>query len=150
MLATVHALTGFAIGASLNNVPISFAVGFASHFILDAIPHYDTPVKSTKPNIISPVQIWVILFDQLIMLGMTFFIVPYLWPALLSSLIGALGAIAPDIISSMRLFFPELNIGLYRRFNQWHFDIQPRDTAPLIGSLTQLVVVIISVLYIIL
>lgn len=39
MLATNHALSGALIGAVLP-LPIAIPVAFASHFVLDALPHY--------------------------------------------------------------------------------------------------------------
>jgi len=43
VMATPHLLTGAAAGAILSRRPrLALAVGFASHFVLDAIPHLDS------------------------------------------------------------------------------------------------------------
>jgi hypothetical protein len=42
MTATNHALSGALIGAFLP-LPIAIPVAFASHFVLDALPHYGIP-----------------------------------------------------------------------------------------------------------
>jgi hypothetical protein len=39
MVATNHAVTGALIGLSLGH-PVALPLAFASHFVLDAIPHY--------------------------------------------------------------------------------------------------------------
>lgn len=39
MIATNHALTGALIGLSIGH-PVALPLAFASHFVLDAIPHY--------------------------------------------------------------------------------------------------------------
>jgi hypothetical protein len=40
MTATNHALTGALIGVSVNNPVLAVALAFASHFLLDALPHF--------------------------------------------------------------------------------------------------------------
>lgn len=40
MTATNHALTGAIIGLSISNPIVAIPLAFASHFALDAIPHY--------------------------------------------------------------------------------------------------------------
>ncbi len=43
MTATNHALTGAVIGLAVHNPLVAIIVAFLSHFVLDAIPHYDDP-----------------------------------------------------------------------------------------------------------
>ncbi|HSX44339.1 MAG TPA: hypothetical protein VLE69_03535 [Candidatus Saccharimonadales bacterium] len=43
MTATNHVLTGAVIGAVITMPIIALPVAFASHFALDALPHYDSP-----------------------------------------------------------------------------------------------------------
>jgi hypothetical protein len=51
MILTTHAVVGAALATFLPSHPvIAFAVGFASHFVLDAIPHVDYPIKSRSVN----------------------------------------------------------------------------------------------------
>lgn len=40
VLFTVHVLAGTAVGAALRNPVAALAAGFASHFVLDAVPHW--------------------------------------------------------------------------------------------------------------
>ena len=47
MTLATHAITGAAIASFIPAHPVAaFAAGFASHFIIDAIPHYDYPIYS--------------------------------------------------------------------------------------------------------
>ena len=47
MILTTHAVVGAALATFLPSHPAAaFAVGFASHFVLDAIPHVDYPIRS--------------------------------------------------------------------------------------------------------
>jgi hypothetical protein len=49
MILSTHALVGAAIGACLSSNPALAGVcGFASHFLLDAIPHWDYPIRSAS------------------------------------------------------------------------------------------------------
>lgn len=53
MILSTHAVVGGAIGSLFPSHPILVALlGFTSHFVIDAIPHWDYPLKSisVKPN----------------------------------------------------------------------------------------------------
>ena len=41
MILTPHILAGAAIGANSSNFLTAFIFGLASHFVLDALPHWD-------------------------------------------------------------------------------------------------------------
>ncbi len=43
MTAPNHALTGALIGLTVSDAWLALPLAFASHFVLDAIPHYDAP-----------------------------------------------------------------------------------------------------------
>lgn len=43
MTAPNHALTGAVIGLTISNPLVSLPLAFLSHFVCDAIPHYDPP-----------------------------------------------------------------------------------------------------------
>lgn len=51
MTAINHALTGAFIGLTISEPAIALPVAFASHFVLDAIPHYDVSEESEKERI---------------------------------------------------------------------------------------------------
>src|SRR6201995_56780 len=53
MILSTHAIVGGAIASLLPSHPVLVAVlGFASHFVVDAIPHWDYPLQSisVKPG----------------------------------------------------------------------------------------------------
>ena len=51
MILTNHAITGAALASLVPNEPlIGFSVGFLSHFVLDAIPHWDYKLGSKKED----------------------------------------------------------------------------------------------------
>ncbi len=65
MLATNHALSGGLIGALLP-LPIAIPVAFASHFVLDALPHYGIPHKKRNH---SSMYRWIVFSDTFIALS---------------------------------------------------------------------------------
>jgi hypothetical protein len=51
MILTTHAVVGAVLASFVPSYSATaFALGFASHFILDAIPHVDYPIKSRSVN----------------------------------------------------------------------------------------------------
>jgi len=48
MLLTPHILLGAAIGAKISNPGAIFALSFASHYFLDALPHYEYEIPGLK------------------------------------------------------------------------------------------------------
>jgi hypothetical protein len=51
MILTTHAVVGAALASFVPSHPaVAFVLGFGSHFILDAIPHVDYPIRSRSVN----------------------------------------------------------------------------------------------------
>jgi len=64
MTATNHALTGAIIGLTISNPVIAIIVAFLSHFVLDAIPHFDVDhPKGTDDHLKTPVFRIYLLFN---------------------------------------------------------------------------------------
>jgi len=100
MYMTVHAAAGAVVGQFMPSVLLAFIAGFASHFVLDMIPHGDEWIKDWKlfrTHMQRTVAASLIdLFGVIIMI--TYWInhsdisnLPYL-------LAGIAGAIAPDAL----------------------------------------------------
>ncbi len=51
MTAPNHALTGAIIGAVIPNPWLALPLAFLSHFVLDALPHYDVPGDTDESRI---------------------------------------------------------------------------------------------------
>src|ERR1700743_1355819 len=51
MILTSHAVVGAALASFVPSHPaVAFVLGFGSHFVLDAIPHVDYPIRSRSVN----------------------------------------------------------------------------------------------------
>jgi hypothetical protein len=52
MTATGHAIIGTVIAAKLGNPALAIPIAFASHFLADALPHWDTGTNRRKKSMI--------------------------------------------------------------------------------------------------
>ena len=100
MLITPHAIAGAVIGAEISNLYLVILLALASHFVLDALPHYDigTAHYGEKKKINFNWKDWLLLiFDGILAIVL-------IWVAYNGShanwniLIGAAAGIFPDIL----------------------------------------------------
>ena len=122
MLAIPHLLTGAVIGDLVEGLPYSsplaFILGWLSHYVLDAIPHWEMyiPIKiSPHFETDDPIGKWPkivlvnVFFDILIGVSLVIFFIgkTSFWHSAIFW--GALGAISPDVID---------NIPFWNRYTQ--------------------------------
>jgi hypothetical protein len=72
MILSTHAIAGAAIASFLPSHPTAaFVLGFASHFVLDAIPHWDYPIRSAAvhPKIGGPMTFDRALLRDAVVIG---------------------------------------------------------------------------------
>ena len=84
MILSTHAIVRAAIASFVPSHPTTaFVLGFASHFVLDAIPHWDYPISSASvnPKIGAPLTFDRALLRDLVVIGS-------------DGLLGILGALA--------------------------------------------------------
>lgn len=98
MTAPNHALTGALIGLSVANPAVALPLAFVSHFVCDAIPHYDLPEKDNAKRLASTrfvVEFLVVgaalCFALVLVLAYT---KPHHW---LQAALGAFLAASPDL-----------------------------------------------------
>src|ERR1700759_405772 len=130
MILSTHAVVGGAIASWFPTHPIRVAtLTFASHFVIDAIPHWDYPLKSisVKPN----ANNWALkinrrLFSDLALISFDacFGIVLTLLLLASPSTIGvvALGALAgmlPDSFQIVHSLYPREPLGTLQQFHRW-------------------------------
>jgi len=156
MILSTHAVVGAAIASFLPAHPAAaFVLGFASHFALDAIPHWDYPIRSASvdPKIGAPLRFDRALLHDAITIGsdglfglaaaLFLFASPEgLWAVLL----GSLGAMLPDPLQFMHARFPHEPLRTLQRFHRWtHTDRKITDHIVLgVGSQMLLVVSIVA------
>jgi hypothetical protein len=116
MILTTHAVVGAALASFVPSHPAAaFVFGFGSHFILDAIPHVDYPIKSRSvdPRIGAPMAFDGALLRDFITIGSDGLFGMLLSLLLFSSLtnfwavvMGAVGAMLPDPLQFAYTRFP--------------------------------------------
>ncbi len=139
MILATHALVGAALAETVPNHPVlAFSIGFVSHFLLDAIPHWDYPLKSIKEVRDNPLGMDMpfgpAFFRDLLFIGLDFSA-----GILLSILIfrnqlspaiffGMIGGMTPDFLQFVytKLRVPPLT--WLQKFHQWiHTSVRIKD-----------------------
>ncbi len=124
MIAAPHMIVGAILGSLIQNFPLAFLAGLASHFIFDAIPHLEfsifwPPERQGKLQLTKGEYIF-IFFDVLIGILLVLWIFCSRvenW----SILAGAFGAILPDLIDNVPFWSPRLRkVAGFRQFHQFH------------------------------
>jgi hypothetical protein len=129
VILSTHAIVGAAVASLMPDHPaLAFACGMASHFAIDAIPHWDYPLRaiSVKPNTGAALKLnWflfqdlgLIMLDACVGLGIALWL--YATPtAEISVLLGALGAMLPDPLQLAHRLCPREPLRTLQRFHVW-------------------------------
>lgn len=154
MLDTTHALTGLVIGKYLENPGLAFVVGVFSHFLLDALPHWDGAKTLNVSSLRNPNGVEVgqerisfsregkIILTLDILASLIIFLFLSLkgplWPNFfelrafifnlyshLSWVTGVLGALLPDILLLVYIFYPNERLRRISLF-EFHKRIQKK------------------------
>jgi len=155
MILSTHALVGAALANMFPSHPgVAFAVGFASHFALDAIPHADYPIRSASidPKIGAPLRFDRALLQDAITIGadgMLGLVCAFLLFASAANqwaiLLGASGAMLPDAIQFLHARFPHEPLRTLQRLHGWaHTNVEIKDRLVLAVSSQVLLVVAFS------
>jgi hypothetical protein len=155
MILCTHAVVGAALASFLPSHPTAaFVVGFVSHFALDAIPHWDYPIKSrsVNPTIGAPM-----VFDNALLqdaaaiscdglVGMLAALMLFASPASLwTILLGAIGAMLPDPLQFVHARFPHEPLRTLQRFHRWaHTGRRINGVRLGVGTQAALVVVVVT------
>lgn len=153
MILSTHAVIGSSISYAFSLNPIaSFVAGFASHFLLDAIPHWDYqlesshihPEKSHETNSRELFRDLVkIFFDVVIGIGLSIFV--FHSGYMFAILCGAFGAMSPDFMHLLYSKFPKGLILRFYQFHSWiHSDLKLNDR-PILGPALQVIVIAVFI-----
>jgi hypothetical protein len=133
MILAAHAIAGAALGRWSQNPVISFALGFASHFVLDAIPHWQYKLNSKiydedpmKEDMILNKDfvrdIFLIGLDCLVGFSLSIFLFQG-WAGLnnlsLPILFGSLGGVSPDALQFLFWKLKEEPLLAIQKFHKW-------------------------------
>jgi hypothetical protein len=155
MILTTHAVVGAALATCLPSHPAAaFAVGFASHFVLDAIPHIDYPIKSRSvdPKIGAPMAFDRALLQDAVTIGSDGLFGMSVSLLLFSSsanfwavLMDAVGAVLPDPLQFAYTRWPHEPLWTLQRFHLWaHSKKQPHSVVLGVGTQAAFVALVIG------
>ena len=153
MILSTHAVVGGAIASFLPAHPAAaFALAFASHYALDAIPHWDYPIASASmdPKICGPMRLDRAFLRDLItigadgLLGTLAALLLFASPQTLAVvLLGAFGAMLPDALQFLHARFPHEPLKTLQRLHRWaHSERKIQARVVAIGSQIALVVAV--------
>jgi len=146
MLLGAHLITGAVAGEYIDSPYLAFAAGVILHFIIDAIPHFDT----TDDGKLSFRQIALIVVDGIVGLAILYFCYQDFSIHKLSFLAGAFGSILPDLIDNVPFWdksFQKTRLG--KIFHNFHYQIQSVKLTPIPGLAIQYIIITIAVLILI-
>lgn len=146
MTGVNHALTGALIGGVITQPLIALPAAFASHFVLDALPHFGQEVGKRNWKFKS-----VLAFDGVALsVGMVVALVTKNYFSALTALV----AVSPDFVWIARYIFREkwgtVNPGPKNIFSRWHSRIQKyeRDWGIFVEIPYFLLLIILNVVYV--
>jgi hypothetical protein len=151
MILTTHAIVGASIASFMPSHPIAVAaLAFASHFALDAIPHWDYPLRSAL-NLrrdATPAQSASVYDNPLVRdlgkVGLDALTGCILAVALFATaqnvwviLLGAAAAMLPDPLQVAHKLFPREPLATLQRFHAWIHTNRRMENQAILGILTQ-------------
>ena len=153
MLELPHAAVGAAIAAKIPNPAIALPLAFASHFVLDTLPHWNPHFFTETQKLGSPSK-------KSTQFAMTEFTIATLVLTVIAFTAGqpSMGKVAlifaggvagmlPDL-AKIPYFFFKKRAGYYKKYVLWERSIQ-NDTSMWPGILTQLGIFLAAILWII-
>lgn len=159
MTLTTHAVAGAALATLFPNYPVlGFAVGFVSHYFLDAMPHWSYSVKSIREdennllntNIIlsrdSYMDLFKIGLDGVLGLLLVFIIFGMSHQqSLLTIFMGAIGGMAPDALQFCYWKWKHEPLITFQRLHNWVHTKIRLDEKPILGILSQAAIIVIFI-----
>ncbi len=122
MLGATHIITGALVGAAMQHPVGAVAGGIASHYLIDAIPHWDYAINRIRTHKRisreTVVDFLKIAFDN----GAGFLVVYVMFegtPLLWYGLIGGFFGLLPDVLWGLSLFVPNRLLRWHYRFHEF-------------------------------
>jgi len=150
---TTHAVVGAAIAGLTPKYPmLGICLAFASHFLLDAIPHWDYPLRSSslRPQIAAPMKYdRALIADMLTIgsdaaLGIALVLILFTKQHSYSLLFcGACAGILPDGLQFAYMRFPHKPLVYIQQFHEWIHSPYEMHNRPMLGICSQLVFLVV-------
>ncbi|MDR3519863.1 MAG: hypothetical protein P4L63_03195 [Candidatus Pacebacteria bacterium] len=159
MTLTTHAIAGATLATLVPNYPaLGFLVGFGSHYLLDAMPHWSYPVaglEKDKENSLNTTMViskssYKDLFkvgtDGILGLLLSFIILGIFFHAYpLVIFMGATGGMLPDFLQFCYWMWKPKLLKPFQRLHNWAHTNVRIDDMPFIGITSQLLIIFLVV-----
>jgi hypothetical protein len=154
---TTHAIVGAGIAGLVPAHPLfGVSLAFASHFLLDALPHWDFPIRSSSidPKIGARMKYYRALFADMLtiggdaVLGIVLAIVVFTTETQTNFLVvfaGACAGILPDPLKFAYTRFPHQPLTSIQRFHEWIHTSRRMLGRPVLGIASQFALIIVFV-----
>jgi len=139
-----HMLTGAVIAILLSpmNISLGLIMAFASHYILDALPHWDYENYAILSKFQALKKIWKVLLDFILAILFIYLIAKQNFCLAIA---GGLLAILPDINTGFNVFFSNrISIFFEKIHNKIHWS-EHKKISPIIGILIQVLIIILAI-----
>lgn len=136
MLITTHTFAGAAISSVFQNPVIGVPLAFGSHFVLDAIVHYDPKLSGFTHN-----RTLVLVIDFAFALLISIFLVWRTGGTYLLYGIIAATFMDLDVILHLNNRMPKV---FPKSLSRLHHNIQNETNQKLLGLITQLILIVMS------
>jgi hypothetical protein len=157
MTLTTHAITGATVAALIPSHPVlGFVAAFASHFVLDAIPHWAYSIKSLKEDEENPMNSDMVIgkdfyfdilkigADGILGLLASFVLLSvFLKCSPFIVLLGAIAGMMPDALQFVYWKWKHKPLTSLHRFHIYIHAKTDLNKRPVVGILLQLVLVCI-------
>ena len=154
MTLTTHGVVGGAIVSLIPTFPVlGLCLAFASHYLLDAIPHLDYQIRSAslRPQSGAPMKYDTALLADAITIGADAALGIALALLLFSArgsialvACGALAAILPDVLQFVYTRFPHEPLVSLQTFHRWA-HISEGIKQPILGIVSQIIFLVVIV-----
>ena len=154
MTLTTHGVAGGAIVSLIPTYPVlGLCLAFASHYLLDAIPHLDYPIRSASliPKSAAPMKYDTALLADAITIGADAALGVALALLLFATrgsvalvVCGALAAILPDVLQFAYTRFPHEPLASLRTVHRWA-HISKGIKQPILGIVSQVIFLVVIV-----
>ncbi|KKT77753.1 MAG: hypothetical protein UW74_C0034G0008 [Candidatus Giovannonibacteria bacterium GW2011_GWC2_44_8] len=160
MTLTTHAIIGATAAQLFPTRPVlAFSAGFASHLVIDSLPHWDYALFSLKRDIKNPLNndmaigknfvldLMRISLDAFLGLLLSFFIFYYFLHTLPATLVlaGVIGGLLPDFLQFVYFKTRSNVLAPLQKFHIWIQEERELRVHPFIGISLQLALVIVVI-----
>lgn len=146
MLETPHVIVGAAIATHVVNPALAIPLAFASHFILEKVPHWNPHLNSETEKYGRPSKqsTYIVIADVIVSLTLGGFIASRALPDYghtLTILLAAFAAVLPDVLEGP-YFFLNMRSQIVKRWINFQKSIQV-DIPIIPGLITQVITVLL-------